>query len=33
MYGNMDDGLLSFVLQIIDVTQKTENVRQIIVIL
>ena len=32
MYGNMDNGLLSFVLQIIDVTQKTENVRQIIVI-
>jgi hypothetical protein len=28
----MDNGLLSFVLQIIDVTQKTENVRQIIVI-
>ena len=29
----MDKGLLRFVLQIVDVTQKIENVRQIIVIL
>ena len=33
IYGNMDKGLLRFVLQIVDVTQKIENVRQIIVIL
>ena len=29
----MDKGLLRFVLQMVDVTQKIENVRQIIVIL